>query len=199
MIDSIGNKSATEGRPRSRLPKMTETMKESLVGSADFLALNYYTSRLVAPRTVVATEPSYEDDSGADFFVNDSWTRAKSDWLYSVPEGLYDISKWIKEKYNNPAVIIAENGFSDDGELVDDGRIKYIKAHLASVAKAVDEGCNISGYTTWSIIDNFEWLKGYTEKFGIVAVNMQSAKRERTPKNSAHFLKKLISDKTIDY
>lgn len=200
MIDTIGNKSLSEGRSRSRLPKMTNSMKESLIGSADFLALNYYTSRLVAPITIKTTdEPSFEDDMGAEYFVNETWTRAKSSWLYSVPEGLFDLLKWIKIKYNNPTTIIAENGFSDDGGLVDEGRIEYMKAHLASVARTVDEGCNVIGYTTWSIIDNFEWLSGYTEKFGIVAVNMESVNKKRTPKKSAFFLKQLIFDRFIDY
>lgn len=200
MIDTISNKSLSEGRSRSRLPKMTKSMKESLIGSADFLALNYYTSRLVAPRSVKTTdEPSFEDDMGADDFVSETWTRAKSSWLYSVPEGLFDLLNWVKNKYNNPTTIIAENGFSDEGGLVDDGRIEYMKAHLTAVARAIDGGCNVIGYTAWSIIDNFEWLKGYTEKFGIVAVNMESVNKERTPKKSAFFLKQMISDKFIDY
>lgn len=197
MIDSIGNKSLSEGRPRSRLPKMTESMRKSLINSADFLALNYYTSRLVAPRTVEAVQPSFEDDSGADYSVNEMWARGKSDWLYLVPEGLHDLLNWIRNKYNNPTVIISENGFSDDGELYDDKRIDYIKTHLASVMRAIERGCNIVGYTIWSIIDNFEWIKGYTEKFGVVAVDMKSDKKERTPKKSAFFLKQLISDKFI--
>lgn len=197
MIDVIGNKSASEGRPWSRLPSFSDESRNALIGSADFLALNYYTSRLIFSKTTSSDEPSYDDDSGLAYSVNNSWTRGKSVWLYSVPLGLYDLLMWVKTKYDNPIVMITENGFSDDGELDDDARISYLKAHLASVANAIDDGCNITGYSVWSLIDNFEWLSGYTEKFGIFAVNMTSHRKERTAKKSALFLKQLISDKTL--
>lgn len=172
---------------------MSEQTRKSLIGTADFLALNYYTSRLVAPK-IKSTESSIDYDDELELSIDETWKRGKSDWLYNVPEGLYDLLMWIKVKYENPMVIITENGFSDDGQLDDDGRIDYLKAHLASVSKAISGGCNVTGYTVWSIIDNFEWSKGYNEKFGIFAVNMTSEKKERTPKKSAEFVKQLITD-----
>lgn len=202
MIDIIGNKSIREGRPWSRLPTFTEDTKKDLIGSADFLALNYYTSRLLLPKGSASTEPSIDsvsDDTGVNVYINSTWARAKSMWLYSVPEGMHDLLNWIKIKYNNPNVFISENGFSDDGEVNDEGRINYLKDHLVSVAKAIEDGCNVTGYLVWSIIDNFEWTSGYTEKFGIFAVNMKSPNRERTTKKSANFFKKLISTKTLFY
>ena len=195
MIDVIGNKSLEEGNP-SRLPSFSEETKKSLIGSADFLALNYYTSRLILPKTTTTfDEPSFEDDIGLDFFVNETWPRGKSQWLYSVPQGLYDLLNYIKLKYNNPRLIISENGFSDNGELNDEDRINYLKAHLASVSKAINDGCKITSYVVWSIIDSFEWINGYTEKFGIFSVNMSSETKERTAKKSAFFFKELISKK----
>lgn len=54
-------------------------------------------------------------------------------------------------------VMISENGFSDEGQLDDDDRIEYLKAHLASVSKAINQDdCNVVAYMVWSIIDNFE-------------------------------------------
>lgn len=71
--------------------------------------------------------------------------------------------RWIKKEYKNPEVIISENGWSDDGRLNDVDRVEYLKDHLTEVVKAVrNDGCNVKGYTVWSIIDNFEWLSGYT-------------------------------------
>lgn len=197
MIDEIGNKSMQECYPWSRLPAFTEEEKKSLIGSADFLALNYYTSRMIAPRTEKTFGESFENDVGVDYIVHNSWTRGKSSWLYSVPKGLEDLLKWIKEKYDNPTIIITENGFSDGGQLDDTTRIDYLNSHLASVAKAIQSGCKVTGYTVWSIVDNFEWLKGYTEHFGIFAVNMTSENKERIPKASAKFIKNLISNKTL--
>lgn len=200
MIDEIGNKSVTEGYPWSRLPTMTDEMMNSLRGSADFLAINYYTSRIVAPkRKDENNAPSFENDSGLDYLIDETWQRAKSVWLYVVPQGLYDLLNWIKINYDNPTVIITENGFSDDGELNDQRRISYFKQHLAAVSKAiVSDGCNVAAYTAWSITDNFEWIQGYTEKFGLYSVNMTSTERERTPKESAKFFKKLIQDTSFE-
>lgn len=194
MIEKIGNNSAKEGRNWSRLPKFSEKVRKDLIGSADFLGLNYYTSRLIAPKLNDTEETSFDNDLGVNFFVDDSWTRGKSSWLYSVPRGLQDLLKWIKVKYNNPKVIITENGFSDAGELGDDGRIEYLETHLTAVASAVSAGSNITGYTVWSLIDNFEWLSGFTERFGIYGVNFESERKERTKKKSAEFVEKLIND-----
>lgn len=73
------------------------------------------------------------------------------------------ICRWIKNEYNNPEVIITENGWSDNGTLIDTGRIDYIRSHLTEVVKAIwNDRCNVSAYTVWSIIDNFEWTSGYT-------------------------------------
>lgn len=77
---------------------------------------------------------------------------------------IFFILSWIKNEYNNPELYITENGWSDDdGETVDIGRINYMRDHLNAVLQAIHEdGCNVKGYTVWSIMDNFEWLAGYT-------------------------------------
>lgn len=70
---------------------------------------------------------------------------------------------WIRDEYDNPEVMITENGWSDRGELVDRSRVRYYCEHLKEVAKAIaNDGCNVTAYTAWSIIDNFEWLAGFT-------------------------------------
>lgn len=71
--------------------------------------------------------------------------------------------RWISKKYNNPEVIITENGWSDSGERNDYGRIEYMSNHLREVQQAVvRDGCNVTGYSTWSLIDDFEWTAGFT-------------------------------------
>lgn len=76
---------------------------------------------------------------------------------------LFSCYSWIKNEYDNPEVIITENGWSDDGQLNDVGRIDYLKVHLQAIleARTVDE-CNVTGYTHWSVVDNFEWTRGYS-------------------------------------
>lgn len=101
-------------------------------------------------------------DTFIDQIVDPNWKVAESTWLYSVPEGLYDLLQWLKKKFNNIEVIITENGWSDKGQLDDDDRIEYLNEHFKVIHRAIENGCNVRGHTTWSIIDNFEWLSGYT-------------------------------------
>lgn len=201
MFDEIKERSKKEKRPWSRLPEMSDDVREFIRGSADFLGFNYYSSRFVTLNTSdydPHQEPSWGSDSRINFSVDESWKRAKSSWLYSVPQGLHDALVWFKNEYGNPLVLITENGWSDDGGLEDDDRIEYLKSHLTSISKAIkDDGCNVIGYTTWSIIDNFEWLRGYTEHFGLYAVNLTSPTKERTPKKSAGFMRGVIKNRFV--
>lgn len=197
MLDEINERSKKEGRPWSRLPKMPDEVRKLIRGSADFLGYNYYSSRLVALNYSdynPQDEPSWRSDSRIIPSTNSTWKRAKSTWLYNVPQGLHDALVWFKNNYNNPLVIITENGWSDEGETEDNDRIEYLKSHLVAISKSIDEGCNVIGYTTWSIVDNFEWLRGYTEHFGLYTVNLTSPTKERTPKKSAGFMREVIKN-----
>lgn len=193
MIDNIKRNSGS--RPWSRLPEFSKEEIDYIKGTADFLALNYYTSRYVKPRENYSDEYGLEDDAGIDKIVDSNWKRGKTSWLCQVPKGLHDLLVWIKNNYDNPAVVIAENGFSNDGNIEDDDRIEYIREHLKAIKEAMDEGCNVIGYTVWSLLDNFEWLDGFSERFGIVYVDFQT--RKRIPKKSSKYFKKLIESRKI--
>ena len=56
------------------------------------------------------------------------------------------------------------------------------------------DGVNVAGYYAWSLLDNFEWARGYTEKFGLHFVDMTDENRTRTPKESSRFYKKIIDN-----
>lgn len=58
----------------------------------------------------------------------------------------------------------------------------------------MEDGCNVIGYTIWSLMDNFEWSLGYTEKFGLYRVDFHDPARKRTAKKSADWYRKLIND-----
>ena len=110
----------------------------------------------------------------------------------------WTLRRWIKREYDNPEVIITENGWADDGRLDDVDRVTYLQDHLAQVVDAIRQGdCNVKGYTVWSIIDNFEWLYGYTQRFGLYSVNFTSERRERTPKQSAWFMQDVLQNRRL--
>lgn len=79
--------------------------------------------------------------------------------------GFRKLLNWIKNTYGNPVLIVTENGFSDtDAEGVNDQRrIEYYRDYTNSMLKAINiDGCNVTKYTAWSLLDNFEWYIKHT-------------------------------------
>ena len=66
---------------------------------------------------------------------------------------------------------------SADGQIHDPNRIAFLDAYLSALQKASDDGADVRGYFLWTFLDNFEWDKGYTERFGIVHVDFATQKR----------------------
>ncbi|CAH2102052.1 unnamed protein product [Euphydryas editha] len=195
-IDSI---SKIQGFSRSRLPYFTPDEIEMIRGSADFLGINHYTTFLVSKnRKKISTKPSYAADMGGIISQKSSWPVANSTWLKIVPWGFRLSLNWIKREYDNPLVIITENGVSYEKGLVDTRRIEYIKEYLKSLHAAITkDNCNVYGYTYWSLIDNFEWTSGYSERFGLYEVDFDSPKKTRTPRLSSEYYARISRTKCL--
>ncbi|XP_049765179.1 myrosinase 1-like [Schistocerca cancellata] len=193
----VDNNSAAEGRPRSRLPSFTEEEKQYIKGSADFFGLNSYTTKLVKPGEWGAS-PSLERDSGITSSFNESWPESAVRWLRVVPWGFRKVLNWVSTEYAGYPIIVTENGYADYGELDDQERINYYGSYLAEMLKAINEdGVNVFGYMTWSIIDNLEWTSGFSVKFGVYHVDFNSTERTRTPKASANFIGGIYRNRTV--
>ncbi|CAM0875276.1 unnamed protein product [Alopecurus aequalis] len=186
---------------KERLPRFTPDQVKLVKGSADYIGINHYTAIYIQDRKLVNQTPiSYTDDWHVyDLFERDGkpiGRKAYSDWLYITPFGMYGCMNYIREKYGNPAVLIMENGMDQpgnltlDGYLQDDTRVDYYRDYLSQLKRAVDGGANVHGFFAWSLLDNFEWLLGYTSKFGIVHVDFNTL--ERRPKKSANWFKELL-------
>lgn len=77
-------------------------------------------------------------------------------------EGLRRLLSWITNRYNRPEIIITENGYSDRGGTDDTERTNYYQQYLTAVLDSLlEDDVNITGYTAWSLMDNFEWMQGY--------------------------------------
>ena len=104
-----------------------------------------------------------------------------------TPRALYWGPRFLWERYHLP-FMISENGISChdwvmlDGKVHDPNRIDYLHRYLRELRRASEDGADIRGYFCWSLLDNFEWAKGYTERFGLVYVDFATGKR--TPKDS---------------
>ncbi|XP_059049865.1 lactase/phlorizin hydrolase-like [Achroia grisella] len=195
-------RSKEQGFPRSRLDEFTPQEVDYVRGTADFLGINHYSSYLVYRNASVNGYypiPSYEDDLGAIRYQKNEWKIGESSMVMYAPWGFYKLLKKIKEYYNNPPIFITENGFASYGGLQDDDRILYYRGYLDAVLDALDEGSDIRCYTAWSLMDNFEWLHGYTERFGLYEVNYNSSERVRTPRKSAFVYKEIIRTRKLDW
>lgn len=101
------------------------------------------------------------------------------------PYGIYRILKKLKE--HNLPIYITENGLADAD---DSKREKFIKEHLLEIYQAIGEGADVRGYFHWSLLDNFEWDKGFWPRFGLVEIDYKTMERKIRP--SAYFYKKII-------
>ncbi len=140
----------------------------------DFLGLNYYTlKRLPYFGSVLPTQDK----------------ATEMDWeIY--PEGLYHCLKDLK-KFNKP-IFITENGIAD---ATDQKRERFIRDHLRWLWQAREEGVDVRGYLYWSLIDNFEWARGFGPRFGLVAIDYTT--QVRTIRTSAWAYAKIIKEKGL--
>ena len=133
----------------------------------------------------VATLASAEV-SGASSSCGEVWPRA-----------MYDMVMRITRDYDRPIIEITENGcaYNDGpnskGAIVDTRRITYHQQHLSELARAIRDGADVRGYHAWSLLDNFEWAEGLSQRFGLAYVDFKTQKR--TLKASGLWYAKLAS------
>ena len=209
MRSKIDAKSSAQGFNESRLPQFTDKESSMILGSSDFLGINFYTANVVYPEMSNISDIGFYADQDIGSYQDESWFGSGSSWLKVTPWGIRRALNWVSEKFSNPDIYITENGFSDKLGNLDDlqrlvlhhcyfhvlfslNRIYYYKHYINQVLKTVGDGVRVKGYYAWSLMDNFEWAQGYTEKFGLHSVNMTDPERRRTPKESALFYSSLV-------
>lgn len=121
--------------------------------------------------------------------------RTAFDWPV-LPEALYWGTKFCFERYRKP-IYISENGMSNldwvgmDGQVHDPQRIDFTRRYLRQLQKAIDEGVPVKGYFHWSLLDNFEWVEGYQQRFGLVYVDFETG--QRIIKDSGYWYRDVIA------
>lgn len=113
-----------------------------------------------------------------------------------VPDAFRDTLLEIDARFRLP-IYVLENGTADadkvnaEGHVQDNGRIAYLQAYTAAMQEAIAAGANVRGYFVWSLLDNFEWTAGYSQRFGLVYVDYPT--QRRIPKASAQWYSDLIA------
>jgi len=145
-----------------------------LYGTQDFIGLNHYFHNRIGWRTN----------------QNENLKTSDMGWeLY--PEAIYHVLKDLK-KYKVP-IFITENGLAD---AEDKERAWFIKETLRNAHRAISEGVDVRGYFHWSLMDNFEWDKGFWPRFGLIAIDYRTQKR--TPRPSAIVYKNICQNNGFD-
>jgi beta-glucosidase len=135
-------------------------------GKLDFLAINYYCKEYTRFEGLVGAECTHRFHG-----------ERKNELGWNVyPQGLYEVLMRLK-RFNLP-VFIAENGTA---ELGDAEYGSYLLSHLKAMARAYSEGVDVSGYFWWSLLDNFEWDKGFGPRFGLIEVDYKTYSRNIRP------------------
>ncbi|MEU6181420.1 GH1 family beta-glucosidase [Streptomyces coeruleorubidus] len=171
-----------------------------LIGAPlDFVGINYY-------RPITVADAPYRDADPATRTAVD--VRAKETWRDDVrhttmgwpvvPHSFTDLLVDLAERYPAlPPILITENGSAEadtvdaDGRVRDLERVDYLHSHLDALATALRAGVDVRGYYVWSLLDNFEWARGYGQRFGIVRVDYDT--QVRTPKESYRWYQRLIA------
>jgi beta-glucosidase len=163
----------------------------------DWVGFHYYTRRIVSdatgssgPGATFGTE--IENDTGGG---RDPYTRFHAEMpvegpltdagLEVWPRGIYDLVIQISREYDHPIIEITESGCSyldapyarENSRVPDTRRIEFFRAELAQLARAIADGARVRAFHAWSLLDNFEWADGYSQRYGLIYVDFRDQKR----------------------
>jgi beta-glucosidase len=154
----------------------------------DYLGINHYTSNWLSHKNNIP-QPIKMD-----------LPRTERGWIV-YPDGFKDMLLKVTDEYGKIPIYIMENGaaypdtVSDDHMVHDSLRVDYYRGYIRALHEAIRMGVDVKGYFAWSLLDNFEWEKGYSCRFGIVYVDFKT--QERIIKDSGKFYSMVIKDNGI--
>lgn len=183
--------------PEPMLPHLPAGYADDLPTIAaplDFYGVNYY-----EPQAVAAPSPG--NPLPFDLIPVEGYPVTTNDSPI-VPAGLHEFLLSLRDRMGSalPPVYITENGCSGDdtvdesGVVADAHRVEYLTEHLAALARSIEDGVDVRGYFVWSLLDNFEWSKGYRPRFGLIHVDY--SEQARTPKDSYRWYQRMIGERS---
>jgi len=165
----------------SPMPKRIHSGDMAIIGSPiDVLGVQYYT-------------PAYRDRHNKAVVKH---PHSAANWQQIYPQGLYDLLVRLHHDYPRMPLVVTENGIATKEYLgkhkriEDKQRVKFMRDHLSAAHRAMAKGVPLQGYFAWSLMDNFEWNQGYSQRFGLVYVDYKT--QRRVPKRSALWYRDVI-------
>ncbi len=197
-------------------PEIKDEDREILKKAAkeiDFMGVNYYQTCVCEYNPVDGATPygimnntgkkgSAQVTGTPGLFKNPQNPYLKTtDWDWTIdPMGLKYLCREITSRYRLP-IVISENGLGafdklENGKIHDIYRIEYIREHLKALSEAIEEGCTVLAYCTWSFTDLLSWLNGYQKRYGFIYVDRDEEKGslDRYKKDSYYWYKEVIAN-----
>jgi beta-glucosidase len=184
----------------------------------DWIGFHYYTRRIVSD-TSSASQQSGRGSFGTEIEEDTTAGRDPYTRFHAVmptegpltdagleiwPHGIYDLVMQITREYNRPIIEITESGCSyldtpyerENGRVPDTRRISFFRDELAELARAIADGANVRAFHAWSLLDNFEWADGYSQRYGLTYVDFRD--QQRTIKDSGSWYGRVAAANRLD-
>jgi beta-glucosidase len=184
----------------------------------DWVGFHYYTRRVVSdvPKGIASGSAQFGTETELDGGAaagRDSYTRFHAEMptegpltdagLEVFPRGIYDLVMKISEDYNHPIIEMTESGCSyldtpyakENGRVPDMRRIEFFRSYLTELARAIQNGARVRSYHAWTLLDNFEWADGYSQRYGLTYVDFRDQKR--TIKDSGLWYAKVAATNSV--
>ena len=175
-------------------PRFTDDDMRAIGSALDFVGINVYKPGWYV--TASEDPPGYRDIP-----INASHPTMQADWHVLGPEAMYWAARQVQTIWGAQSIYITENGcaasdvVSADGQVYDSDRVMFLRAYLTQLQRATADGVPVDGYFHWSAQDNFEWVAGYGDRFGLIYVDFET--QTRTPKLSAHWFREAARQNAV--
>ncbi len=174
---------------------------EKMRAPLDFIGINLY-YRIIASSSGVIERTTHPQEWLFPVKMDGGQQGPKTGFGWEVwPKALYDMVMRISRDYNSPVIEITESGCSYNdvpdasGAIHDTRRMEYHQGYLAALARSIVDGADVRGYHTWSLMDNFEWADGYSQRFGLAYVDFKT--QQRTIKDSGRWYGKVAAENRV--
>jgi beta-glucosidase len=175
---------------------------DTIAEPIDFLGVNFYNPIFITRRkeNLGRGERPLVGYPDAVIVHPDDYLVTGMDWIVD-PGSFRDFLVELHQRAPMLPLYITENGracydyVDPNGEVRDPERVAYLRGHLEALRIAIDEGVDVRGYFVWSLLDNFEWAEGYSQRFGLVFVDFGT--QRRILKDSARFYAEVIASNAV--
>jgi len=197
---------------RGRYPEALTFLPETAMGvksgdmektraALDFIGINLY-YRTIASAAGTIERAAHAQEWLFPVKMDGGHEGPMTDIRWEVwPQSLYDMVMRITRDYNRPVIEITESGCSyndgpdANGVTRDARRISYHRDYLAALGHSIAEGADVRGYHAWTLLDNFEWAEGFSQRFGLAYVDFKTQKR--TIKDSGRWYAKVAAGNRV--